>query len=54
VEQAQAMIHKLEEAGVKPGVIILPQTGHDVFARRQQFADQIKDFFAKTLENKNQ
>ena len=53
VQQAQVMIHKLEETGAKPTAIILPQTGHDVFARNQQFAGQIKDFFTKTLETKS-
>jgi acetyl esterase/lipase len=52
VQQAKAMSHKLEAVGARPKLIILPQTGHDVFARRQQFTGEVRKFFAETLGNK--
>jgi acetyl esterase/lipase len=52
VQQAIVMSRKLEAVGAGPKLIILPQTGHDVFARRQQFVDEIRKFFAETLGNK--
>ncbi|HZF01870.1 MAG TPA: alpha/beta hydrolase [Methylomirabilota bacterium] len=52
VQQAVTMSRKLEAAGVKQKLIILPQTGHDVFARRQQFADEVRKFFTESLGNK--
>jgi acetyl esterase/lipase len=49
VEQAKTMSRKLEDAGVKSKLILLPETSHDIFPRHDQFVDQIRTFFSETL-----
>ncbi len=52
VQQAKAMIHKLEEVGAKPQTIILLETGHDIFVHRQQYVESVRAFFTTNLVKK--
>ncbi|MBC8003006.1 MAG: alpha/beta hydrolase [Opitutaceae bacterium] len=52
VQQAKSMNRKLEEVGATPRIILLPQTGHDVFARQQQYVDEVRAFFKANLAKK--
>jgi acetyl esterase/lipase len=52
VQQAKTMILKLEEFGATPKTLILPQTGHDVFVRQQQYVEDVRAFFTTHLAKK--
>lgn len=52
LQQAKAMIQKLEQAGATPKSIILSQTGHDVFVRNQQYCGEVRTFFMDNLFRK--
>lgn len=52
IQQAQAMISKLEKCGTPPKVIIMPQVGHDIMGSQKNFIEDIRTFFMTNLVNK--
>jgi dipeptidyl aminopeptidase/acylaminoacyl peptidase len=49
VQQAKIMAEKLKAFGATPQLLLLPQTGHDLFTKVPLYNDAVKEFFISAL-----